>query len=250
MPKQAAYQYGDHIFQKMMLAKVYCVHLVSMLGHDLLFQDVDIVWYKNPLEFFHNNKAVQDYDMVFQDDGARGLFYAPYSANTGFYYVRNNEKTRNFFNSFLMTGERILAMFSHQVPLVQHLSEHTSLFGLRVKIWERDEVEFPGGHTFHSRPGQMKKIAKGEVEPYIFHQSWTDNKGDKIKYLRQMGHWYLKDECQNVPKNEILQEIGKILNNKDCCLAEPTITCHYKDKPSIIQCPDAPTIDADGKSFW
>ena len=36
MPKNAARAYGDLTFKKMMAAKVYCVHLVSMLGHDIL----------------------------------------------------------------------------------------------------------------------------------------------------------------------------------------------------------------------
>ena len=49
MPLQAADQYGDDVFRKIMFAKVYCVHMVSMLGYDILFQDVDVVWYKNPL---------------------------------------------------------------------------------------------------------------------------------------------------------------------------------------------------------
>ena len=49
MPSKAAEEYGDDIFRKLMFAKVYCVHMVSMLGHNLLFQDVDVVWYKDPL---------------------------------------------------------------------------------------------------------------------------------------------------------------------------------------------------------
>ena len=52
MPKEAAREYGDDTFRTMMFAKVYCVHMVSVLGHDLLFQDVDVVWYQNPLSFF------------------------------------------------------------------------------------------------------------------------------------------------------------------------------------------------------
>jgi len=47
-------------FVAMMMAKVICVQVVSMLGYDFLFQDVDIVWYSNPLDYFHNetNPAV------------------------------------------------------------------------------------------------------------------------------------------------------------------------------------------------
>lgn len=51
IPKEAAQEYADDTFQQVMFAKIYCVHLlVSMLGYDVLFQDVDVIWYKNPLE--------------------------------------------------------------------------------------------------------------------------------------------------------------------------------------------------------
>jgi hypothetical protein len=72
----------------MMMAKVICVQVISMLGYDMLFQDVDIVWYSNPLDYFHNeSSAIADYDIFFQDDGGHSVRYAPYSANSGFYYV-------------------------------------------------------------------------------------------------------------------------------------------------------------------
>lgn len=34
------------------------------------------------------NTYSHGFDVYFQDDGSRGIFYAPFSANTGFYYVR------------------------------------------------------------------------------------------------------------------------------------------------------------------
>ena len=40
MPIGAAKAYGDFIFANMMYAKVLCVLYVSLLGHDVLFQDV------------------------------------------------------------------------------------------------------------------------------------------------------------------------------------------------------------------
>jgi hypothetical protein len=82
LPEQAARGYGDRVFSKMMMAKVYCVHLVLMSGYNVLFQDVDVVWYKNPLPYF-DAPEVAEWDMMFQDDGARSTRYAPYSPNTG-----------------------------------------------------------------------------------------------------------------------------------------------------------------------
>jgi hypothetical protein len=84
MPKNAARRYADNTFMQMMMAKVFCVQMISMLGYDILFQDVDVVWYKNPLEYFHNSSnSDKDFDIYFQDDGNHALYYAPYSANTG-----------------------------------------------------------------------------------------------------------------------------------------------------------------------
>jgi len=54
----------------MMLAKVYCVHMVTWLGYDVLFQDVDVIWYKDPLPYFHANDdpSVSGFDIFFQDE--------------------------------------------------------------------------------------------------------------------------------------------------------------------------------------
>lgn len=54
VPTGAASRYGDRKFVAMMLAKTLVPQLVSMLGYDFLFQDVDIVWYKNPISYFND----------------------------------------------------------------------------------------------------------------------------------------------------------------------------------------------------
>jgi len=254
MPKGAARAYADKTFMSMMMAKVFCVQMISMLGYDILFQDVDVIWYRDPLEYFHNSSSPDSgFDTYFQDDGNHAIYYAPYSANTGFYYVRNNERTRYFFNSFLMAGDLIIGTRSHQVPLVALLQEHASMYGLKVKIFSRDGDDFPGGHAYHRRKDFMRSIINGEVNPYIFHMSWTHNKENKVKYYQQMGEWYLENKC--IQKN-FKQIIGvEPVNEKAplfeaCCAAEPMITCHYRDKPSKIPCKESPPIDKGGKSFW
>jgi hypothetical protein len=274
-PEAAAGKYGDDVYSEIMLTKVYCIHLISQLGYDLLFQDVDIVWYKNPLPFFYNdlpekNFVANEWDMVYQDDGARTLFFSPYSANTGFYFVRNNRKTQNFFNQLLMSGDAILQTGSHQNVLIVMLAEHASLHAMRTKTWSRMEEEFPGGHAYHVRGDFMKKLVLSKnstegrgliesamdkedaVDPYIFHMSWTEGKDNKLKFFEQLGEWYLKDECNvNSPKAQ-----DNTLQNptiSSCCAVKPLMRCHFKDKPSMIPCKDFPSIDTRPKpkpSFW
>jgi len=98
--------------------------------------------------------------MYFQDDGDRSSRYAPLSANSGFYFVRNNEKTRYLFTSLLYAGDIIERAHSHQQALIQMMNEHSSYFGLRVKVLDRDTLNFPGGWQYHRRKDLMKKIMK------------------------------------------------------------------------------------------
>jgi hypothetical protein len=247
MPKSAARAYADKTFAQIMLAKVYCVQMISMLGYDLLFQDVDVVYYKDPLPWFHDtSNPSYHFDAYFQDDGNHALYYAPFSANTGFYYIRNNERTQYFFNALLMSGDLILSTKSHQIALIALLSEHSSMYGLKVKIWERNGVEFPGGYSFHRKNDFMKKLVQKQVTPFIFHMSWTLNKGNKLKFFEQMGEWYLNPTCQGKePK-----DVSGGARVSTCCATEPFVTCHYRDKPSKIPCKDSPPIDKHGRSFW
>lgn len=143
LPSEEAKIYGDSIFGAMMYAKVLVVHLVNSLRYDVLFQDVDVTWYQNPLEFFHNKTtALVNFDILLQDDGARSLRYAPYSGNSGFYFVRSNSKTRHLFMSLVYSADLVLMWKSHQQVLSTLLVEHASLFGLRVKTLE--DRDFPG----------------------------------------------------------------------------------------------------------
>ena len=250
MPQEAAGHYGDKKFTMMMMAKVICVQMVNALQYNVLFQDVDIVWYKNPVEFFETQ--LSNFDMLFQDDGGHTVRYAPYSANSGFYYVRYNARTEYFFSSLLLAGDLILKTDSHQQALIALLSEHVSLYGLTVKVFSRDEDEFPGGYQYHQKSGKfMRKLFAGEVNPFLFHMSWTLNKDNKLLYFRQMGEWYVQDPCVHKPVNEIQ---GQVESSEafisTCCAAEPLISCHYRDKPSKIPCKDSPPIDKGGKSFW
>lgn len=250
LPQGEAKAYGDRTFTAMMFAKVVCVQIINFLGYDLLFQDVDVVWYKNPLEYFHDKKNPHyNFDMYFQDDGARSARYAPYSANSGFYYVRNNDLTKYFFTSLLYSGDQILQCTSHQQVLIQVMTEHASQFGLRVKVLERDMEEFPGGWHYHrSNKTFMKQLIKGEVNPHIFHMSWTKNKDNKIKFFQQMAEWYTEDKCIQKKRSDIVDEDSSLVES--CCLTEPDVVCHYRDKPSKIPCKDSDPIDKGRPSFW
>jgi hypothetical protein len=235
------------------MAKVYCVHLINMLGYDLLFQDVDVVWYKNPVPFFQDTSECGDYDLYFQDDGARSMRYSPYSPNSGFYFVRHNDRTEYLFSVFARMGDLIQQSGSHQSALTSIISEHASWRGLRVKVFGRDDErgqQFPGGFHYHQRKSFMQEFAEDKHSPFIFHMSWTKNKDNKKKFFQQMGDWNVKEECINVK----LAAIDGLDSTTDlaarCCAADPIFKCHYRDKPSKTECKSSPPIDKGRGSFW
>mmetsp|Transcript_18189 Transcript_18189/g.41162 ORF Transcript_18189/g.41162 Transcript_18189/m.41162 type:complete len:631 (-) Transcript_18189:2729-4621(-) len=246
IPSQEAERYGDSTFALIMMAKVICVQLVVDLGYDVLFQDVDMVWLKDPRLYFESGSA-GDFDVFFQDDGNRQERYTPYSANSGFYFIRNNERSKLLFRQMLTSGDLIFACRSHQQILIQLLAEHNSLSGLRVKVLSRDNDEFPSGFHYHMRKDFMKKLISGKTEPYIFHMCWTLNKDDKLKYMSQMGFWYVHDSCF---PNKKASEISGDSMIGHCCSAEPLFECHYKDKASIKSCSSSPAKDGRGISWW
>merc|ERR1719221_2325385 len=219
IPSKEAARYGDYTFALVMMAKVICVQLVVDLGYDVLFQDVDLVWLKDPRKYFERPKS-GDFDVYFQDDGSRQERYTPYSANSGFYFIRNNDRTKFLFRSMLYSGDLIFAARSHQQILITLLAEHNSLSGLRVKVLSKDREEFPSGYHYHMvQYTFMRKFVKGATDSWIFHMCWTLNKDDKLFYLRQMGMWYVKDECIGKEANHISGGGKKIANA--CCSVEP-----------------------------
>ncbi|KAL7453075.1 hypothetical protein ACHAWC_004763 [Mediolabrus comicus] len=254
MPSGEAKRYGDKNFKAMMYAKVLCVLYPLLLNYDVLFQDVDIVWYKDPMPFFQDPTSKNaKFDVLFQHDGSDQVRYAPYSANSGFYYVRANKRSQYLFTSLLYHSDLIITWDSHQQVLVQLLAEHSSLFGLNVKVFNRDTDYFPGGWQFHQRKDFMKRLIKGETDSYIFHMSWTENKDNKLLFLRQLGEWYVNEQCVGKSADDILggSELPEGMPLVEpCCAAEALFSCHYKDKPSKLPCKESGTIDKSNRSWW
>jgi hypothetical protein len=249
-----AMQYADETFGDMMFVKATSVHLVNFLGYHVLFQDLDVVWYQRPLSL---DAPLAKFDIIFQDDGARNVRYAPYSANSGFYYVRYNDKTRYLLKSLIYNADRIAAHKSHQTPLIQLINEHSSLHGLLIKTVSGPML--PGGYHYHREKNVMREIIRGQHHPYIFHMCWTNNKADKILFLQQMGMWFVRDQCESVDRiaasasasAAAAAAAGKqVLLLDQCCTVEPRILCHFSDKPSVVNCSSSPLMDKRGKPFW
>ena len=130
-------KFGDKNFGRIMLAKVYCVHLVNDLGYDVLFQDVDVVPLRpDVLDYFDsiNIKYNKEFDLYFQYEHDFSRRQAPFCANSGFYFIRSNKKTAYLLSMLVRMGDLILHKNSHQQIITYVMDEHMVAHGLRVKV--------------------------------------------------------------------------------------------------------------------
>ena len=168
--------------------------------------------------------------------------YAPWSANSGLYYLKANSRTQYLITSLLYAGDNILSSHSHQQALTSVLAEHSSLYGLSIKVVSREV--FPGGKSYHHDKPYMRSWMEGFLEPSAFHMCWTLNKDDKLLYLQQLGQWYISKDNE-----ELLKKGGK-----GACLMKAKVECNFIDKASDMECRGKEhregTKDKGAKSFW
>jgi hypothetical protein len=189
MPSQAAGFYLDNTFSRMMWCKASSVYLALYSGFDVLFQDVDLVWLKDPFPYFTELNT----DLIFMDDGARTPRYTPFFVNSGFYFVKHNARSVYMFESMTKAApSEIGQTHSHQSVLIRHISEAHHLFGLSVYVL--DNQAFPSGQAYHENKPLIRKIQSRNYRPYVFHMCWTDNRENKVVYFKDVGLWYLPDE--------------------------------------------------------
>mmetsp|Transcript_49346 Transcript_49346/g.111991 ORF Transcript_49346/g.111991 Transcript_49346/m.111991 type:complete len:189 (-) Transcript_49346:97-663(-) len=185
--------------------------------------------------------------MYFQDDGSRQTRFGPYYANSGFYFLRQNPRTRYFMTSLLYNGDLILEWRSHQSALDQALADSASKFGLKVKTLRY--ADFPSGREYHHRKPYMQQWIAGEAAPYAFHMCWTKNKEDKVKYLKQLGAWFIDRACDaQAIRSPALHAKGGLVQS--CCSKEPIADCFFRDKPSKGPCSSSPNKDRGQPDWW
>jgi hypothetical protein len=85
-------------------------------------------------------------DLIFQYDRNTNIEQAPFSANSGFYFAKYNQRTNYYFSMLARMGDLILKTGSHQQVMSILMSDHIATHGLRVKVMgghDRDGDLFP-----------------------------------------------------------------------------------------------------------
>eukprot|EP00607_Mallomonas_marina_P007308 CAMPEP_0182418196 /NCGR_PEP_ID=MMETSP1167-20130531/2668_1 /TAXON_ID=2988 /ORGANISM="Mallomonas Sp, Strain CCMP3275" /LENGTH=466 /DNA_ID=CAMNT_0024592271 /DNA_START=567 /DNA_END=1964 /DNA_ORIENTATION=- len=188
MPSHAAGNYADSTFTRLMWLKVTSVYLSLVAGFDVLFQDADLVWMKDPRPMLQ----ATSHDAVFMDDGARTPRFTPFFANTGFYYLRCNSIVLHLMERVVRGVGEIAFTHSHQATLNRHLLETQGLLNLQINVLS--SVDFPSGIMFHHNKSYMKRLSHHQEDPYVFHMCWTNNRHEKVTFFKQIGMWFIPED--------------------------------------------------------
>lgn len=211
--RHASNDYMDKTFVDMMWYKAFSVYLILRMNINVLFQDADLVWFRDPFPYFKEfiarteekaQRTGAHFEAFFADDGQRSLRYAPFYANSGFYYLIASERSVYFTWSIMISFDLIQVSGSHQNVFTFKLIEATALSASKSKLLPLEE--FPTGITYHHDPMYMDRLRKHHVRPYNYHMCWTQGKVDKLKYFNDTSMWYLKDTCEK----ESLTPKGKV----------------------------------------
>jgi hypothetical protein len=160
--------YGKSFGQAMFYKNAFVYDLLRYLPCDVLFQDTDLVWFKDPLPYLSELKS----DIAIMYDGPNPHFKNIY-ANTGFFYLKNNERTQALMETALGNTAYIFSYGGHQKPFDRILDSFDRHGVLKLEILP--ENLFANGH--------LKKVPNGA---YVYHYSWTANMDEKLRKLEKM----------------------------------------------------------------
>lgn len=116
--------------------------------------------------------------------------------------------------------------------MAANLFENAAGFALRVKTYNGEETSYlPNGFHFHNRIDVMNKVIRGETDSVLFHMNWAKEKTIKVKFMKQIGAWYVQEQCEDVKQ---------LQNVTHCCAAEPLVSCHFSNRASLLDCSSYP----------
>lgn len=178
--------FGDRKFSRTMFYKNAVIHDLLKLGCNVLFQDVDLIWLKDPMDYFVATGS--QHDIHFMHDGHNKI-HRPLYANTGFIYARCTEASRALMETALRNSATIFDCGSHQLPLNRILAHFVLHNVLSVNVLP--QTLFLNGHLFNLKTGLADIAREWRSEGIVVHYSWTADLLEKRKKIEAFGFNYM-----------------------------------------------------------
>lgn len=176
-------RYGDQNWTRYMFHQNWVIKKALALGVDVLFQDVDVVWRRDPRPYLRAHaRTGADIQAMFDGPNPR---FQPLHANSGFLYLRNTHTVRAFWDQVFDRHDMVAYYQSQQEPLNMMLAVHAHR-DLDVRIL--DEERFANGHRYCG-----PRVAPPD-DPWVIHVSWTADLDEKLRRYDEFGLWYPEEK--------------------------------------------------------
>jgi hypothetical protein len=200
IPKEAHVKFGDATFRKFLFAKLATTQDMLAIGADIIRQDVDIVWLRDPRRDLAGRMDRDELDFLFMFDGPN-RHYQPLHYNSGFVAVRNNPFARKAWQLVFSNFARVFENGGEQrlINLVMNCMRERGLRTARLP-----EDVFVNGHVI------SRALRQGGALPdtgVVVHASWTTNVDVKVEHLMKYGLWYLPN-AGYVPSSARTPKVG------------------------------------------
>ena len=198
LDKNAAVQFGLGGHRFIVALQIAMIHDLIHLGYDVIMQDIDIIWKKNPINYLYINEY-KYIDIQMSNDGRMDK-KGP--GNSGFFMIRSNCKTRIFMDTIISLIGLVFVGRSDQMLWNILIDE-------RVFRMINFEVLNSDLYINGNRASKDKYIAELNLDDIIlFHSSWTMDIFDKIDKFNKLDTWYFtKDKCNAYFDDTILPDL-------------------------------------------
>jgi hypothetical protein len=181
-PRDAVRSYGGPGFDSCVFLKLAMAQDMLQLGYDILLQDMDMVWFSDPLPELESRAIAEGFDLQFMRD--QNPIFQPLYYNSGFIYMRNNPLTRHTWQT----------VFSAYPAVVFHRSDQTvvnqvvSCFKERGLRTTRLPERYVDGQILAQAEVGQRVLPPDRV---VAHVNWTANLAHKVERLKKLDLWYL-----------------------------------------------------------
>jgi hypothetical protein len=177
--------FGDQEFASAVFYKSALLTDLLELGAKVLFQDVDLIWFEDPIPALDENADLQDIQLMYDGPNPQ---YAPFNANTGFFYVTPTPVSKALFNAAMLDANSLFWLRNDQVVLNKLFEWFVEEDGLRLAILA--EKRFLNGHLFPLEGDVSPAAGDWKNDGVVFHYSWTENIAQKYQKLDRYGFNY------------------------------------------------------------
>jgi len=185
IPVEASGEFGDQIFRRILFAKLAMTKDMLDLGVDILRQDIDMVWSRDPRPDLVRRAGKANLDMLFMFDGPNRL-HAPLHYNSGFVFIRSNPYSRHAWDVVFSNYLKVLRGGGEQW-LINFVMNALHERGLRTGRLPEDI--YVNGHVISRFLNDNVPLPDN---PAVVHVSWTSDITVKLEHMKRFGFWYLQ----------------------------------------------------------